>query len=550
MKLTTEQKDYILSRKPTLWIKEYDVKNEQGLAIDFYNHLYLYDLYNDFSPLQVIPKAGQVGFSTTAIIKTLLACNYKKMDAIYTLPTVADVHQFVGGKVNRIIAQNPILQSWVKDKDSVDQKSVGDNLIYYRGTYTERAAIMVSSDLNVYDEVDRSKQDVVDQYHSRLQHSKHKMEWYFSNPSVPNNGVDKYWQRSDQMHWFIKCSRCNYRQYLKWPDSIDMDKQIYVCRSCHQQLRDEDRRVGQWVNKYVLGSQDNIDGKTITRDFRGYWISLLMTPWTKASEIIKLNQTKSGEFFFNFVLGLPYVGNGNVVTQDVLFRNLTSEIIQPVDEQNERIVIGVDTGTTIYYVLGNNKGLFYYGSCTDYEEIERLLMRYKRSIAVFDQGGDLIMPRKLREKYPGRVFLCHYSVDRKTMQLVRWGESDEAGNVIVDRNRMIQLVIDEFSDKRIGLQGGQADWHDYWLHWKNIYRVKELNRLNVEETRWERSGDDHWVHATVYWRTGMDKFGVGSGKVLVSNSFLNSVPVAPTVIDGKVPLIMQKIDQEEGWRNT
>jgi hypothetical protein len=48
----------------------------------------------------------------------------------------------------------------------------------------------------------------------------------------------------------------------------------------------------------------------------------------------------------------------------------------------------------------------------------------------------------------------------------------------------------------------------------------------------------------------MDKFGVGSGKVLVSNSFLNSVPVAPTVIDGKVPLIMQKIDQEEGWRNT
>jgi hypothetical protein len=136
------------------------------------------------------------------------------------------------------------------------------------------------------------------------------------------------------------------------------------------------------------------------------------------------------------------------------------------------------------------------------------------------------------------------------MQLVRWGENNEAGNVIVDRNRMIQLVIDEFSDKRIGLQGGQADWHDYWLHWKNIYRVKELNRLNVEETRWERSGDDHWVHATVYWRTGMDKFGVGSGKVLASNSFLNSVPVAPTVIDGKVPLIMQKIDQEEDWRNT
>ena len=37
---------------------------------------------------------------------------------------------------------------------------------------------MVSSDLNIYDEVDSSKQDVIEQYSTRLQHSPHKWEWY------------------------------------------------------------------------------------------------------------------------------------------------------------------------------------------------------------------------------------------------------------------------------------------------------------------------------------------------------------------------------------
>lgn len=534
MKLNQQEKEYILSRKTTLWLKEYNIKNEQGLPIDFHDHLYLYDIYNDFSPKQVIYKAAQIGFSTTAILKTLWAAKYKKLDIIYTLPTVQDSRDFVGGKVNRIIAQNPILQGMVRDKDTVDQKQVDQNLIYYRGTWTEKAAIMVTSDLNVYDEVDRSKQDIIDQYSSRLQHSKHKMEWFFSNPSVPGNGVSRFWDRSDQKHWFVTCQHCNKKQYLNWPESIDLKTKQFVCKQCHKPI---ERKVGEWVRKYK------------DKEYSGYWISLLMAPWVTAEEIISYSQTKSEEFFYNFVLGLPYVGKGNVVTPNVIYRNLTNEIIQPEDEKNERVVIGVDTGTTIYYVVGNDKGLFYYGSCTDYDEIEKLINRYKRSIVVFDQGGDLIAPRKLREKYPGRIFLCHYSVDRKTMQLVRWGKDKELGNVIADRNRMIQLVIDEFIDKRIQLQGTEHDWYDYYLHWKNIYKTKELNSLGVEESRWERSSDDHWVHATVYWRVGMDRFGMGQGQVMGSGQWIKDLPLSPTVVNDRMPIMPRTKTRGGDWRN-
>jgi len=494
-----------MASSPVLWIEENVIKNEQGTKIDFYEHLFQYDIYEDLSPKQVIYKPAQVGFSTMVILKTLWLANYRDMDIIYTLPTANDVKDFVGGKVNRLIAQNPILSEWVSDKDSIEQKRINGNVIYYRGTWTQKAAMMVSSDLNAYDEVDTSKQDVIDQYSTRLQHSKHGWEWYFSHPSVHGNGVARFWDLSDQKHWFIKCSHCNKKQYMDFPDNIDLEKKIYICKHCKKELKEEDRRVGEWVKKYK------------DREYSGYWINLMMCPWVPASKIVHDYQTKTEEQFYNKVLGLPYSGSGNVVLEDDILKNLTEEIFQPHDD-NERIVIGVDTGVKIWYVVGNHDGLFYHGCSDGYEEIEKLMEQYPKAIAVFDQGGDLIYPRQLREKYKGRVFLCHYSVDRKTMQLVRWGKNKESGNVIVDRNRMIQLIVDEFKDGRIALQGNKNDWWDYWLHFNNIYRKREENNLGVLTNKWERKGDDHLVHATVYYRAGISEFSKGNPKIVYPNS--------------------------------
>jgi hypothetical protein len=481
--------------------KYYQIKNEQGAVLDFKQHNYLWDIYKADDQKLVVAKGAQIGFSTLAIIKSLWMAKNNCLDIIYTLPTANDVKDFVGGKVNRIINQNEIFQEWVKDKDSVEQKRVGDNVIYYRGTFTERAALMVSADLIINDEEDRSKQDIIEQYASRLQHSKYKMEWHFSNPSVPDYGVDRWWKKSTQNHWFIKCSHCSTRQYLDWPDSIDLDRKIFICKHCKQELSNEDRRKGEWIYKYK------------DKDFKGYWINLLMATWTSAKEIIDYYNEKGEEYFYNMVLGKPYIGGGNVVLQDTIFRNLTDNI----NDRQDRIVIGVDTGHKFHYVIGNKKGLFFYGESDDYSILEKYLNMWPRSIIVFDQGGDLVAPRKMREKYVGRVFLCSYAVDRKTMQLVRWGKGKEDGNVIADRNRMIQLVIDEFNDKRIPLQGVESDWWDYWLHWKNMYRVQEEDNLGILKNSWKRNGDDHWAHATIYWRTGMDKFGLGIGDIIQNN---------------------------------
>lgn len=520
------------------WVLKNQIKTENGKPYDLRSHPYMFDILRDWSPLQVWLKSAQVGGSIAANLKLLWAVHHYGLNAAYTLPTAGDVKEFVGGKTNMLISQNPVLSQWIQDKDSVEQKRIGNNTIYFRGTMTERAALSFSSDLNVYDEEDRSDQNIIAQYASRLQHSDYKWEWHFSNPSVEGNGVHKHWSVSDKKHWFIRCSRCSKQQFLSWPESVDIEGARFVCKHCHGELSEDDRRQGNWIAEV-----SNTKPK-----FAGYWISQMMVPKVKALEIIDLYKSKSLEYFYNFVLGLPFVGSGSKLSEQALFANLTERI----SKQQDPIVIGVDTGLPMWLVIGNKDGIFHWESFESYSRLEQLLRLYPKSIIVSDQGGDLIGIRELQEKYPGRVYLAYYRADRKTLSIIDWGKAGETGKVVIDRNRMIQMIVDEFTSKRIPIHGSREDWQLYWVHWSNIFRSVTQDALGVERYVWERNGPDHLVHATVYWRAGMDKFGMGEGQVVEPHgSLLDNIPNAIEIgYDGKaIGHLPEPPEPEWDWRH-
>ena len=501
------------------WIVSNKIRNEKGDLIEFRDHPFLYDIYRDQAQNLVVVKAAQVGLSTCEILRNHYDAKSQRMDIIYTLPTDGDVQKFVGGKVNRIIANNPCMLEDVADKDSIEQKAIGSSMMYFFGTWTAKAAIMTTADRLVHDEKDSSKLPVVRDYQARLQHSKFKQTHVFSHPSVPGQGVDEEWQKSDQKEWFVDCPHCGKAQFLSWNTtdprrmSVDLERREFVCKACAGILSPEARRGGRWVKRRLQAK------------WSGYHISLLMAPWVTAGEIAdKWAEVVSGkqteEWFWNKVLGLPYAGSGNTVSREAVLGNIRPE----KNAWEGRLVVGVDTGVKLRYVVGNKQGLVGYGEMTDYtpddvnglpldRTVEYFLVKFPDSIMVIDQGGDIIGSRKLQKKYPGRVFLCHYARDRKTQQLMRWGDKDEYGTVLADRNRLIQLVVDELNGGRIGLyNGNEADWHDYWLHWSHIRRVAEEDALGVLRHEWVRSDRDDWVHATVYWRIGVSRFGT-SGMV-------------------------------------
>ena len=482
-----EKELYASTQSIHLWLESYQVTNDQGEVLDFREHEYMWEVYKDFSPFQAILKAAQITASTCLNLKALWLAKNKGMDIIYSLPSASDIREFVSGKTNRLIMNNPILQEWTQDKDSIEQKKVGNNIIYFRGTWNERQAIAIPADLYISDETDRSKQDIVAQYRTRLQHSKYGWEWYLSNPSAPGVGVDKYWQDSDQKFWFVKCS-CGYEWYLTMANILYKDGQAYFgCTKCGKEL---DRHHGRWVRRY--------QGKEIS----GYWIPLLIAPRISADYILKKKKEFSDEQFSNFVLGQPYIGKGNVLTKNMFIQNLVDEI----NPQDARPIIGVDTGKDINYVVGNKYGIFFYDKSQDYSAIENLLNRWSNAICVIDQGGDIIGPRKLREKYPHRVFLCFFRADQKNDKLINW--NDEDGTVVADRNKLIQLCVDEFVEKRMPVYGSESEWYDFMIEWLGLHRTMEENALGVPVFTWNKpaTGRCDYPFAQVYMRIGMDRF--------------------------------------------
>lgn len=86
--------------------------------------------------------------------------------------------------------------------------------------------------------------------------------------------------------------------------------------------------------------------------------------------------------------------------------------------------------------------------------------------------------------------------------------NDDEGTVQADRNKCLQLVVDEVANKRMPIYGTEADWHEFMLEWLGMYRTQEENSLGVPVFKWNKpaSGRCDYPFAHVYWRIGMDKF--------------------------------------------
>src|ERR1035437_7120036 len=104
------------------WKTNNNIRTETGEILDFNKYRVMYDVYCDRAPLICCMKAAQIGFTTYEILKSAHECYTEGQDLIYVLPTADDVKKFSGGKTNKMIAQNPSLQAWTADKDSIEQK--------------------------------------------------------------------------------------------------------------------------------------------------------------------------------------------------------------------------------------------------------------------------------------------------------------------------------------------------------------------------------------------------------------------------------------------
>ena len=471
---------------PLLWIVDNHIKNEKGQELEFKNHAFLKDILDDWTPVQAYNKASQLGFSTMMILKSFVAAKYRNWNIIYTLPTSGDAQGFVASKVNPIIQNNPLLAKWTKDKDTIEQKKLGNSFIYYRGTATVKSekekseggvGIIISSDWNVHDECDRSDQVALEQYESRLGNSQYKGRCFFSNPTHPKTLNQELYGQSTKSHWFIDCEHCGSSQYLDFFENIQ-DGQ-FVCSKCHGRISDDTRRMGYWVKEYQ------------NREISGYWINHLMCPWITAKEIEDQYKTTSKAYFYNFVLGLPYAGSDILINADLILKCVGN---QPNTKDN--VVMGVDVGLTKHFVLMNHQGIFRVGTTDNWEDIDKLIRMWDVRCCVIDAMPDQTEPRKLRDAYPGKVYLCWFKREIKKADYITWDQKTRS--VYCDRTNIIDDLIDSLVNRKIRYQVDPQELNTYVRHFESLYKIKETDNLGIERSVWESKGADHFVFATVY----------------------------------------------------
>jgi hypothetical protein len=255
-------------------------------------------------------------------------------------------------------------------------------------------------------------------------------------------------------------------------------------------------------------------------------------PWISASKIQEEEQTKSKQYFYNFVLGLPYIGSDVVVNQDIILKCIDNT--KPNFQQHN--VMGVDTGIEKYYVILNNEGIFKIGKTKNWEEIEKLIKTYDIEVCVIDAMPDITAPRKIKEKYPGKIWLCYFRKEIKKADYIIWDYKTHT--VFSDRTKIIQHTIDKFVNREVRIQMHPESLIDYIKHWQSLYKTTELDPIGIERDVWQSAGEDHFCFATIYGILAMEKGEKGGTDI-------KDWSEEKKPYDGLAPSISEEIERQE-----
>ena len=486
---------------PFLWIYN-NVPTENGTKLDFSRRPYLVDILRDFSPHIVYKKSAQVGITMCGgIAKCLYAVDNLGINSIYTFPTQRDVGEFSKGRFRHIIHSSKYLDARVGDVDNVGLVRIGDNVIYFRGTFSAKQAISVPSDLNVHDELDFSDSSVREVYSSRLDASEFKYkgkeqfgwEWDFSTPTLPRFGISALYDQSDQHEWWVRCANCRRRQrvdFFKNMRSRGKGRKIrrfFGCRKCDKEL---DRAKGVWIAR-------NPEAR-----IRGYHITQPMCEFIRADKMWdtweKLIKTSEGKRkFYNFNLGLEYEDGSESITRGFILNKVVEGTPYP-----GTIYLGADQGDIIHIeitkLVDGVRRIIWLNTVNSFEELERVITHYQPRIAVIDALPNHHSARILSKRHHN-VYLNYYQGKNK-LERQYWDKDIEKKEVKVPRTDVLDRTASDWHMGRVLIE----NYIPTKLVEEFADQMSALKRTYVENSdgdkkaEWVKVDDDHYRHADVY----------------------------------------------------
>jgi hypothetical protein len=437
-----------------------------------------------------------------------------------TWPREKQLLDFSNTRVAPSFADTPRMAALVGTPWQGFTRRVGDSYWLFRSAWESNLGEGEPADGVTLDEKDRMRDKIESAFREALKSSKWGFFREMSTPTLPHQGIDLPFQKSDQQTWFVRCKRCGERQPIDHRENIVQVKSFpvgttelppesyaFLCRK--QSCRGELDRVytGEWVAKYP-------DRKHI----RGYAISQLMAAWISATQVMQDKiDMRFPEIWLNYVVGVP-AGSETEMLIDVDFERACSnhQLLTSRTSAWSHVTFGVDWG---YYnwvvVLGRNKhnNRIYVIGIAVFEDTSVELESAKRVLAYTQQfspdmgaadagyGKDrnaLMLRAYCPNGDEGKFWVQWYDQNTKASKtfVPEWSDPSRA-RVTVSRTIQLKNVCRVIKEREVGLPNLELpEVMSFRRHAKSLVPFREID----DETKQvveviKNSGEDHLAHA-------------------------------------------------------
>lgn len=468
-----------------------------GKKFSFKGHEYLITPYKDDHPYQIYIKATQLGLTTLAMIRSFYKAIYEDYRGIlYMFPSKSDVSDFSRGRISPLMEENPdVIGKYIKNTDSINIKQISDCFLYLRGMKSRTGLKSVPIDYLLADELDEAPQLSLDMAHERLAHSEHKIQLFFSNPTLPDYGVDRYFKETDQRYYLLKCPKCGeYTDMVETFPECLIDVKGRIIRACVKCSAELDTSKGEWVAKYPS-----------IEDKRGYQFSQLYSNYVTPESILNQYKTTNNlTDFYNLKIGLAYVSAENRLSIEEVISLCGNKGI--AGNSNEACFMGVDQGQEIHVVIGKKHEekkceIVHIGIYKDWQELDYLMKRFSVARCVVDAMPEIRNARAFAERFLGKVYLNYYLKHAKGSY--RWNDREKIVNV--NRTESLDASHHLIMNQEVILPRDSEMVKKFAIHCHNVAKkIKEDEESGSKYYEYIKLGPDHFRHAFNYLCVAME----------------------------------------------
>jgi hypothetical protein len=493
-----------------------------GQKFDIAEHEYQMACISDTHPNEVWKFSAQMGKTIDQMIKRMhhLIYNVYPQGVMYIFPTTKLVQRFSQARFTPLLNDNPILRLYIGSSDNMELKRVGRSNLYFVGSrMTQKiegerktSANLKSEpvDCVVEDEYDEIDQDMSVLAQHRMDHSKVKHRARISTPSMPDYGIDRAYQASDQSVWMIKCGACHTYTCLEleFPDCLHEladGSVIRACKKCHREIFPRD---GIWVPQYPSRSEE----------CQGRWISQLNSAFVKPKVILESFKSPPNDDvadFYNSTLGMAYISAENCLFPNDLYKTIKRDLVAPL-EFDGPAAMGVDVGRELHVVIlsktsSASRRLIKFARVSTFNDVHDLGRKFGVKCAVLDLEPETRKVRDFIESEKYECYGCDYheaqhgpvnwDSDRKVVTINRTEILDATHELVVQPGRLeLPRLSDEMKDYLIPQLCSPAKI------------LSDDDETGKRVYHYRKRGPDHYRHALNYAYMASMRIGIAVDK--------------------------------------